>query len=119
MNSPKPTIADLNEQLKRIQTEIEERRASAKTELRADIEQMLKDAELTLQDVFPELAKGGKGSPAPAKARQRAEAAPKYKDPNSGALWSGRGRSPRWVVDVLDAQGISIEQFKSAPEFRA
>lgn len=115
----KPTIAELNEQLKRIHAEIEERRASARTELRTEIEKMLKDSELTLQDVFPELAKGGKAAPPPAKVRQRAEATPKYKDPKSGALWSGRGRSPRWVVEALDAKGISIEQFKNAPEFRA
>lgn len=115
----KPTIAELNEQLKRIQSEIEERRASARTEIRTEIEKMLKDAELTLHDVFPELAKGGKGAPAPTKIRQRAEAAPKYKDPKSGALWSGRGRSPRWVVEALDAKGMTIEQFKTAPEFKA
>lgn len=119
MNASKPSIADLNQQLKRIQAEIEERRVSAKTELRADIEKMLKESELTLFDIFPELAKGAKAARAPAKASQRAEATPKYKDPKSGTLWSGRGRSPRWVVNILDEKGLTIEAFKKAPDYRA
>lgn len=34
----------------------------------------------------------------PRRARtQRQAAAPKYRDPVSGATWTGRGRSPRWL----------------------
>lgn len=30
---------------------------------------------------------------------QRGPAAVKYRDPESGATWSGRGRTPRWLAD--------------------
>lgn len=117
MNASKPTIAELQQQLKNIQAEIENRRVSAKSELRADIEQMLKDADLTILDVFPELTKSTK-APA-AKTRVRAEVEARFKDPSSGALWSGRGRSPKWVEAVMQARGINIREFKQLPEFAA
>ena len=110
-------IADLQQQLKSIQAEIESRRISARSEVRADIEQMLKDADLTLSDVFPELAKGVKA--AAAKAKKSSDVAAKYKDPTSGSLWSGRGRSPKWVEAILKARGINIKEFKQLSEFAA
>nr|WP_232459473.1 H-NS histone family protein [Burkholderia ubonensis] len=30
--------------------------------------------------------------------RRRAPAIAKYRDPASGAAWSGRGREPRWIA---------------------
>ncbi len=115
MNGSKPTIADLQQQLKSIQAEIESRRISARSEVRADIEQMLKDADLTLSDVFPELAKAAKATAA--STRVRAEVAAKFKDPSSGSLWSGRGRSPLWVEAIMQSRGINIKEFKQMSEF--
>jgi DNA-binding protein H-NS len=115
MSGSKPTIADLQQQLKSIQAEIESRRLSAKSEVRADIEQMLKDADLALSDVFPELTKLAKTTVG--KTRGRAEVAARYKDPASGSLWSGRGRSPKWVEAVLQARGITIKEFKQQGDF--
>ena len=30
--------------------------------------------------------------------------APKYRDPETGATWSGRGRTPRWMAGKDPAQ---------------
>lgn len=35
---------------------------------------------------------------------------PKYRHPDSGATWTGRGRAPRWVVDA-ESSGQSRDQF--------
>ncbi|WP_439896093.1 H-NS family nucleoid-associated regulatory protein [Burkholderia ubonensis] len=32
------------------------------------------------------------------RVRRRAPAQAKYRDPASGAVWSGRGRAPRWIA---------------------
>ena len=117
MNVSKSTISDLQEQMKAIQAEIENRRISARSELRADIEDMLRDEDMTLADVFPEFAKSAKATAG--KARNRAEVAAKYMDPKSGDLWSGRGRSPKWVVAIMEERGISIKDFKEMAEFAA
>jgi DNA-binding protein H-NS len=41
----------------------------------------------------------------------RARVAPKYKDPETGATWTGRGKQPKWLSAHLSA-GKSIDQFK-------
>lgn len=37
--------------------------------------------------------------------------APKYRDPFSGATWSGRGREPRWMAHLI-RQGAKREDFR-------
>jgi DNA-binding protein H-NS len=50
-------------------------------------------------------AKNGK-----AKAAAKKPVAPRYKDPESGATWSGRGRAPAWIAAVEDRTPYLIEQ---------
>lgn len=35
---------------------------------------------------------------------------PKYRDPQSGATWTGRGRAPKWVTEA-EARGEKRESF--------
>ena len=42
----------------------------------------------------------------------------KYKDPNSAATWTGRGRAPAWVQDICQNNGIDILGFKKDGRFR-
>ena len=44
----------------------------------------------------------------PRKART---ATPKYRDPNSGTTWSGRGKLPRWMKRLIE-QGANREDFR-------
>ena len=44
------------------------------------------------------------------KASTRAAAAIKYRQPATGATWSGRGRPPHWLADEL-AKGRKREEF--------
>ena len=37
--------------------------------------------------------------------------AAKYRDPATGASWSGRGRAPRWLTDAL-SRGHSRDEFR-------
>lgn len=38
--------------------------------------------------------------------------APKYRDPLSGATWTGRGQQPRWMRDAINNDGKTLESFK-------
>ena len=42
----------------------------------------------------------------------------KYKDPNSAATWTGRGRTPAWVQGVCQNEGLDIDGFKKDDRFR-
>lgn len=52
------------------------------------------------------------------KIDKRAKVAFKYKDPKSRNKWSGRGRSPKWVTDILAKDRISMAQFKADKRYR-
>ena len=67
---------------------------------------------------------GKKGRPAAAKktsakkADKRAMVADKYKNPKGAEKWSGRGRAPQWVSDILAKKRISIAQFKADKRYK-
>lgn len=47
---------------------------------------------LTVQDVFPAGRTATK-----AVRKSSGKVAPKYRDPATGATWTGRGKAPRWI----------------------
>ena len=49
---------------------------------------------------------------------QRRTVKAKYKDPNSAATWTGRGRTPAWVQSICQNEGIDIDAFKKDDRFR-
>ncbi|WP_431821529.1 H-NS family nucleoid-associated regulatory protein [Burkholderia sp. F1] len=55
--------------------------------------------DLTPRDLFGDLPRK------PRRRVKRGPVPPKYRDPQSGATWSGRGREPLWI------NGQSREQF--------
>ena len=63
----------------------------------------------------------GKASPADktsTKARDnRQRVKPKYINPNGKNGWSGRGRSPAWVLDICQKEGIDLAAFKKDSRF--
>lgn len=81
-----------------------EERAAAIAQIRA----LMSQYGLTLADI---------GGRAPAAAPRRAngpgagaKVPPKYRDPETGATWSGRGLKPKWLEAAL-AAGRSLSDF--------
>lgn len=54
---------------------------------------------------------GRKRKPAAERAGSRRLVAPKYRHPESGDTWSGRGRAPRWLV-AAERAGAERSQFR-------
>jgi DNA-binding protein H-NS len=67
---------------------------------------------------------GKKGRPAAAKktlakkSDKRAKVAFKYQNPKGSEKWSGRGRAPKWVSDILAKKRISMAQFKADKRYK-
>ncbi|WP_280191115.1 H-NS histone family protein [Delftia sp. PS-11] len=59
-----------------------------KTDAIARARALVEQYELTEAEVFP----SGKQ-----RAAQRNVGVPKYRDPATGATWTGRGKQPRWI----------------------
>ena len=52
------------------------------------------------------------------KPDQRSSVAPKYLNPNGKEKWTGRGRTPNWVMNICEQENIDIINFKLDPRFR-
>ena len=53
------------------------------------------------------------------KTDKRVKVAYKYKNPKSSDKWSGRGRAPGWVSEILTQHKITIAQFETDKRFKA
>ena len=104
------------EALERQQAELTQLIAEAQMHARreglARIRQLMAEHGLTAAD----LAESGRGKRAPkplladAPAPSRGKVAAKYRDPNTGESWSGRGLMPKWLRAAVDA-GRSRDEF--------
>jgi len=89
------TLDELVAQKEALERKINEvRKAKIKGAI-AQVKELIQRYDLTEKDVF------GKGS----SAKATSKATPKYKNPETGDTWTGRGRTPAWL------QGKNKEDF--------
>lgn len=87
MSSYKELIAQRAE----LERKIAEARETEVSSALATVKNLVSEFGFTEMDVFGRQGRGQKGS--------RAAVEPKYRDPKTGATWSGRGKPPRWIAD--------------------
>ncbi|MEM5314250.1 H-NS histone family protein [Paraburkholderia sp. JHI869] len=87
------TFRELKAQMAALEAQAAAARAAEFEEVLADIRAKVADYGFTEQDIF--------GRRRGARATSSVGVAPaKYRDPRSGATWSGRGRAPNWIKDA-------------------
>jgi DNA-binding protein H-NS len=89
------TVAQLLAQKAALEAQIEAARKVENAEAIAQVKALIAEHGLTQQDIFGGAKRGRKAS---------GSVAPKYKDPISGATWSGRGKAPKWLEGKDRAQ---------------
>lgn len=96
-------LQELLAQKQKLDQQIALMQSEARNEAILKIQQIMRDYGLTLTDLA-----------APEKRQLRtssgAKVEPKYRDPSTGATWTGRGLKPKWLTAAL-AGGRSIEEF--------
>ncbi|MFP4895673.1 H-NS family nucleoid-associated regulatory protein [Paraburkholderia sp. EG304] len=93
MHEMRAQLADLNER-------IETARAAEVEQAIADCRALIDLYELTAFDlglVKTQTVPANRGTRTFRAKAPRAAVPPKYRDPRTGATWSGRGRVPRWM----------------------
>lgn len=100
-----PTYQELRSQIEKLQTQAEEMRQKEIKDSIAEIRKKIGDLGLTAADLG--LVKTRKARKVV--VRKKSSKA-KYRDPASGATWTGRGRPPRWITDA-EAKGKKRESF--------
>lgn len=84
----------LLQQREQLEQQIQQARKAEVSEAVAKVRALVTEYDLTQEDVFP--------SSKPKATRQAV--APKYRDPATGATWTGRGKPPLWIADKDRAQ---------------
>jgi DNA-binding protein H-NS len=97
-----PSLSELVAQKSALDRAIQEARAADKAQAVARVRELMSAHGLTAADLM------GKAT-AKADGTVR-KVAPKYRDPVSGATWTGRGLKPNWLAAALN-NGKSISDF--------
>jgi len=79
------------EQREALDRQIKEMRNAQRAEVIERIRQDVANFELTERDVFGSATRSG--------ARKGGTVAAKYRNPETGETWTGRGKAPKWISD--------------------
>ncbi len=94
-------VADLEKVIAAVQRQREARRESGKRELVEEFRAKAQALGVSLEEL---LGSSAQGSSLAGKARQPGKGTPtapsaaKYRNPETGETWSGRGRMPKWLA---------------------
>ncbi|WP_332459743.1 H-NS histone family protein [Burkholderia ubonensis] len=83
---------DLKAKIRALQVQAELARKNEVQRVIEEIQKVIAEFDLTPGDLFADIQRKTR------RVRRRAPALAKYRDPASGAVWSGRGRTPRWIA---------------------
>jgi DNA-binding protein H-NS len=106
MVARKRTLSDVKAQIEVLEAEAEELRAAEIKEVIADVRAKVAAYGLTEKDVFGRQRTGR--TPSGRKATTPSVA--KYRDPKSGATWSGKGRAPAWIAAAKNRTRFLISE---------
>lgn len=82
------TLAQLLAQKAALEAQIETTRKAENAEAIAKVKALIAEHGLTQQDIFGGAMRGRKPT---------GTVAAKYRDPATGATWTGRGKAPKWI----------------------
>ena len=94
------TVAELIKQKQALEAQIAEVQKAEKSNAIAQVKALISDFQLNEQDIF------GSAKRARASNTKGGVVAPKYKDPMTGATWTGRGKAPKWIDGKDRAQFV-------------
>lgn len=115
-----PTYQELKSKAGEILKQAEKIRRKEVRTVIAEIRAMMSAYDLTVDDLQPKTrlkratkatAKAGAVKARKPKAgAKRAAVKPKYRNPETGVTWTGRGKPPNWIKDAKNRDAFLIEQ---------
>ncbi|HGO6128890.1 H-NS histone family protein [Burkholderia cepacia] len=94
------TYLELKAQADALAQQAEEARLAELDSIIAAMREQIAEYGITSEQLF-----GRRRATAPA---DRTPLAPKYRDPKTGATWSGRGKAPRWIAGAKNRDRFLI-----------
>jgi DNA-binding protein H-NS len=101
------TVGDLDKIIAAAERQREAKRESGKRELIEEFRARAEALGLSLDELAANSSKAGRPS---GKSPPAQSPAVKYRNPETGETWSGRGRAPKWLT-LAEQQGRGREEF--------
>ncbi|MDR5741256.1 MULTISPECIES: H-NS family nucleoid-associated regulatory protein [unclassified Caballeronia] len=99
------TIDSLNARIAKLQAQAEVLRKKQSAGVIAQIQRLMKEHGLTVDDLGRDSGSKSRGT----EAKSESNASARYRDPKSGAEWSGRGRAPGWIANAKNRNRFLID----------
>lgn len=107
----------IQKEIDKLEKKMQQLKAKERKPMIASIVKSMRDYDISLEDIAviynrksaTRAASKAAGGTAARPASKRV-IPPKYRDPNTGATWTGRGKAPRWISDA-EATGVSRDTF--------
>ena len=113
------SVQELTELIEAAEAKRRDKLEEAKAALRTEVERKAAELGVSVDDLF---AQPGQRAPEQRKTRGRrprsdagAKRTAKFRDPETGEEWSGRGRPPGWLT-AQEAKGKDRKEFAVEPE---
>lgn len=107
-------LSKINAQIQALQRRAENLRLNDRAAALQKIVRQMRDFQISPEDIQAAYAQKKsvrrQRKTAQRNGDSRSVVAPKYRHPESGDTWSGRGRAPRWLA-AAERAGTSREQF--------
>jgi DNA-binding protein H-NS len=99
------SLKSIEAQIRKLQQQAQTLKEKDRRPAIAQIVKLMKSHDISVEELTAALGKPGKTRKAPASKsasgpRQRKPVPVKYRHPGTGDTWTGRGRSPRWIVEA-------------------
>ncbi|MDR5740694.1 MULTISPECIES: H-NS histone family protein [unclassified Caballeronia] len=113
------TLSELETQIRKLQRRADTLREKRSREIIATIQSLMQQYGLTIADLTADVEAGAvkRGRPLGSKNRAKPQGSPvgsrlppKYRDPLSGATWSGHARPPSWIKNAADRSVFLIDK---------
>lgn len=96
--------AEAHREMQRLDEQIAKVREEQRSENVKRVKALMKELEVTLLDLESDAKVERKKLGIPSVLP------PKYRNPNSGETWAGRGTKPRWIKEAI-AKGRKVDEF--------
>lgn len=95
------TYKELLKQREQLEQQIKDARSKELSDAVEKVRALVAEFSMTAEDVFPPARGKRPGSTG-------SKVAPKYKNPETGDTWTGRGKAPKWIAAVDDREKFAI-----------
>jgi len=109
--------AKINKEIEKLQKQAQALQSKQRKPVISSIIRSMKEYDISPEEIATAFGKSKtkvtgetKTIKSPKTARVKKPVAPKYRHPNSGATWTGRGKAPLWIVEA-EKNGQMRQQF--------